>query len=61
MQKSLLATVAIASALLPATCFASDSHGPGYDFVEVGWSWLHAEHDGDGFAANVSASVSPPV
>ena len=58
MRKSSLAALAVASVVLPATCIASESHGPGYDFVEAGWAWLHAGHDGGGFAANVSISVS---
>ncbi len=61
MRKGSLAAAAIATILFPATCIASEGHGPGYDFVEAGWSWLHAGHDGDGFAANVSVSVSDHV
>lgn len=38
-----------------------EAHGPGYDFVEVGWSWLKAGHDGDGPAFNASVSVADKV
>jgi len=37
---------------------AGHAAGPGYDFVEVGWSALDATHSGDGPAVNVSVSIS---
>lgn len=63
MRLGLVLSATIAAVLLPIICHASESegHGPGYDFVEAGWSWLDAGHDGDGFAANVSVSVSEPL
>jgi hypothetical protein len=37
---------------------ADHAAGPGYDFVEIGWSALDATHSGDGPAVNVSVSIS---
>lgn len=61
MSQRFFLAAAIATAAFPVSCFASEGHGPGYDFVEAGWSWLDAAHQGDGFAANVSVSVADHV
>jgi hypothetical protein len=36
----------------------ASEHGPAYDFVELGWSWLDAAHQGNGVAGNASFSIS---
>jgi hypothetical protein len=54
-----LSTLAAFALALPGHVQAeqAQTHGPGYDFIELGWSWLKAGHAGDGPAFNASKSL----